>query len=354
MLSGRGVNDESAYRRGTLFGFTLAEIVLLIIFALLLAMAALVSIKQKRIAELEKAANGLVQVPAAEAKLIEVVRDAYQAEGEPTPPPDDLFRDLRLAQEAKRRAAGAAKDVDVRRAMDQLARSLTEAGLDPAVQVANLAKGVSQVADQARKEKQNPGKVLSDLFVNLAILLKQKDEAEKKVDDLSKQLKEAKEELTGRGNNDLPQILVIPTDNSFRLGEATLESEFRARLVTEYAPKLEEAGKKYNVEVIEIVGHTDELPIKDVQSRLDSNLLPFLNGKGAERDVVAGDNAGLGLARAAAVQRVLREIKGLENFRILPMSAGQVVDTDQSVSTGAKPADDPARRRIEIRMRRLK
>jgi flagellar motor protein MotB len=140
----------------------------------------------------------------------------------------------------------------------------------------------------------------------------------------------------------------------WQIGEATLEPEFRARLLREYAPKLEDAGKKYNVEVIEIVGHTDELPIRDVQSRLDNNLLPFLNGKGAERDVIAGDNAGLGLARAAAVQRVLRDIKGLTNFRILPMSAGQVVDTDQTVSTGGKPADDPTRRRIEIRMRRLK
>lgn len=355
MLSTRTVGDDSAYRRGTLFGFTLAEIVLLIIFALLLAMAALVAVKQQRIAELERATNGMVPVPASQAHLIEAVLDAYQVDGQSAPPPDDLFRDLRLAQDAKRRAAaGIARDAEVRQAMDQLRRALTDAQLDPAAEINSLAASVDSIANQARKERQDPAKVVTTILRNLSAVLTAKGALEKTVAQLTEQLEQAKQELKGKGNNDLPPILVIPTDNYFRLGEATLVPEFRARLVDKYAPKLIEAGRKYDVQVIEIVGHTDELPISNVTSKLDTILLPFLNGRGNETELVAGDNAGLGLARAAAVARVLRGIKDLEQFRILPMSAGQIIDTDQVVSTGLKPADDPSRRRIEIRMRRLK
>ena len=354
MLSSRTVTDDSAYRRGTLFGFTLAEIVLLVIFALLLAMASLVAIKQQRIADLERATNGMVQIPATEAKLVEAVINAYQVDGQSPPPPDDLFRDLRLAQDARRRAAGAARDGEVRRAMEQLRRSLTDAQVDPPAELTNLATTIDGLAGQARKSNQDPAKVVSEALRNLSALLAEKGTLEKNIAELSAQLEQVKQELNSKGNNELPPILVIPTNNYFQLGKATLEPEFRARLLDEYAPKLVAAVQKHGLQVIEIVGHTDEVAIENATSNLDKRLLPFLNSRWNETVLTAADNAGLGLARAAAVWRVLRDIKDLENVRILPMSAGQVIDTDQSVSSGTKPADDASRRRIEIRMRRLK
>jgi len=71
MLQTRRVGDDAAYRRGTLFGFTLAEIVLLIIFALLLALTALLVAKEQKIDELMKASEGMVRVMPGDAKLIE-------------------------------------------------------------------------------------------------------------------------------------------------------------------------------------------------------------------------------------------------------------------------------------------
>jgi hypothetical protein len=56
------------YRRGTLFRFTLAEIVLLIIFALLLALAEIIQIKDRRIKELQQAENGMVRVTESDAR----------------------------------------------------------------------------------------------------------------------------------------------------------------------------------------------------------------------------------------------------------------------------------------------
>lgn len=55
-------------------------------------------------------------------------------------------------------------------------------------------------------------------------------------------------------------MLVIPTSNYFELGEATLVPDFRQRLLAEIIPMLSELGAKHDIQIIEIVGHTDELP----------------------------------------------------------------------------------------------
>jgi flagellar motor protein MotB len=61
---------------------------------------------------------------------------------------------------------------------------------------------------------------------------------------------------------------------------------------------------KYDVNVIEVMGHTDEQPISTRVSDLDKTL------------------AGLGLARAATVVRLLVETGELNSPRILPFSGG--------------------------------
>ena len=42
----------------------------------------------------------------------------------------------------------------------------------------------------------------------------------------------------------------------------------------------------------------------------------------------------------------------LKEFRILPLSGAQLVQTDETLSTGVQTGADPKRRRIEIRMRK--
>jgi hypothetical protein len=86
-------------------------------------------------------------------------------------------------------------------------------------------------------------------------------------------------------------------------------------------------------------------------SSLDDDLLPFLRGEAA-RPPHASDNAGLGMARAAAVARVLLGDERLRRYTILPLSAGQAIDVDGRLALGVKRSDERERRRIEIRMRR--
>jgi hypothetical protein len=104
--------------------------------------------------------------------------------------------------------------------------------------------------------------------------------------------------------------------------------------------------------VIEVIGHTDEQRIVERPSNLDKTLIPFLQNKPGNERFVPADNAGLGLARAVAVTRVLSTDGRLADFQILPFSAAQLIDTGDKVATGLNPGDVKERRRIEIRVRR--
>ena len=64
------------------------------------------------------------------------------------------------------------------------------------------------------------------------------------------------------------------------------------------------------------------------------------------------DNAGLGLARALSVVERLSADPRLRNFRILPLSAAQLIGTDGRITHWDSHGDVRERRRIEIRMRK--
>lgn len=110
--------------------------------------------------------------------------------------------------------------------------------------------------------------------------------------------------------------------------------------------------KKYDgVNVVEVVGHTDEQPFAARPSNLDKVLPSFLRGQPSDR-FVPSDNAGLGLARAVSVTRILTEDKRLGGLRILPLSGAQLIGTDDTLSASDTPEAVKKRRRIEIRVRR--
>jgi hypothetical protein len=66
---------------------------------------------------------------------------------------------------------------------------------------------------------------------------------------------------------------------------------------------------------------------------------------------VPADNAGLGLARAVSVVRVLRKSKLLESYKVIPLSGAQLVNTDETLDLEGTPGGIRERRRIEIRLR---
>jgi len=120
--------------------------------------------------------------------------------------------------------------------------------------------------------------------------------------------------------------------------------------------RLLEIIKRYDVNVIEVVGHTDEQRVSGERvSNLDKTLFPSLQSKAAPpapEASVAADNAGLGLARAVSVVRVLSNDTRLSRLRILPLSGAQLIDLGDKLAAGVAPGAVKERRRIEIRVRR--
>jgi len=137
----------------------------------------------------------------------------------------------------------------------------------------------------------------------------------------------------------------------FDSGSARLRPEFRHALETATIEALARFVRDYNVNVIEVIGHTDEVPMAGFSS-LDKTLIPAILGRQPIDALGVCDNAGLGMARAVSVVRVLRAAPSLAGITILPLSAAQMIVPVDTMADGTLNGDRPARRRIEIRMRR--
>lgn len=196
-------------------------------------------------------------------------------------------------------------------------------------------------------------------------------DASKQISDLDKRnsqllediqaLKAREMELVGeiKKLNDKPPIINLEEQQGYKFesGDASLTPAFREKLTREKVPELIRYASAYSVNVIEVIGHTDEIPVGARGSNLDYLLIPFLrSGTGPEptQQLQATDNAGLGMARAAAVARYLLADPGLKalKMQILPLSGAQVIDVNDALSAGSDQREDRNRRRIEIRARR--
>ena len=111
-------------------------------------------------------------------------------------------------------------------------------------------------------------------------------------------------------------------------------------------------AESFDVDVIEVIGHTDEQADAPRPSNLDRNLPAVTFGQTDAAVLQWSDNAGLGLARALAVVKVLSADARLKNFRILPLSAAQLIGTDGRLTRWDSQGDVRERRRIEIRTRK--
>jgi hypothetical protein len=184
-----------------------------------------------------------------------------------------------------------------------------------------------------------------------------------------------------------PLILNLTEREGFRFatGSYVIDEQFMTKLRTVIAPAILKLGAEYQARVVEVVGHTDSVPMLSQQpsperkppssslapgtaapttvspperklssSTLDRKLNDYLSGAGTSAEVV--DNVGLGMMRAAAVVRALKELRDLQRggFVFLAMSAGQTIGPDdRPIGAESGPlAGDEKRRRVEIRLRR--
>ena len=160
---------------------------------------------------------------------------------------------------------------------------------------------------------------------------------------------------SGPGGHQWPPIIRMSEADGyfFKTRSAELSPNFRVALMTETPVEILQYIKKYDVDVIEVVGHTDERPIGARQfSNLDRDLTSVLQNTEDVSGLVPADNAGLGLARAVSVVSVLRQSPLLAGYKMIPLSGAQLVNTDETLALEGSMQDVQQRRRIEIRLRK--
>ena len=339
--------QTASYRQGLVLGLTMAEIMLLLVFCMLIAVG--VALASQR-AKLDEAAARLETVEAAAAAdraLVETIK-----------------RNARLA-ELMDRATGAASQ----REIDEFWRKLVESN---DVVASMQRRGVSLAAlkeegdlvaklQRLRGEGIGPDQIARGIALSRVI----GDSAFGKTTTLTPQeiaaliqkgLSASKPESnTARGiGHTWPPIINLSEADGyyFATGSADLTPDFEMALNTVVVTRLLEIAESFDVDVIEVIGHTDEQPVSNRVSNLDRSLPSVTLGGSSAGVLQWADNAGLGLARALAVVKVLSFDPRLRSFRILPLSAAQLIATDGKLTRWDARGDVRERRRIEIRMRK--
>ncbi|RKZ38386.1 MAG: hypothetical protein DRQ49_14440 [Gammaproteobacteria bacterium] len=138
---------------------------------------------------------------------------------------------------------------------------------------------------------------------------------------------------------------------SFNTGQAQLSEEFENRLKNDIVPELKDIKDNHNVNVIEVIGHTD-----GVMAGGNSNLDGKLESAVANGDISNlryGSNADLGLIRALAVAFFLRKQPELSGIKFRVYSAAQLILSDGKLADKPNRTKDDTRRRIELRFTHL-
>jgi flagellar motor protein MotB len=339
---GHITNQSASYRRGLVLGLTMAEVMILLVFCLLIALAAFLKIERTKRVEAEqqleqakKAAlvnRDFLDAIGKDSRLAELVNN-YVAAGSQGKV-DEFWRDLKEARaviEAGKQNGLTSEDI--RLGLNDL-KTIKEKGLD-----VNKAARDALIAATVSKALGPAGPMTPEQLERV----------------IERGLKEpAPLPKIAAKSNQWPPIISLNDANGrfFKSGSAEVDPDFRHVLIDKTVPRIAELIKQYDVDVIEVVGHTDETAVGKRQSNLDSDLVPVLNNPSAIGTIVPADNAGLGLARAVSVVGILRQSKELEGYKILPLSGGQLINTDETLALGTNPGDVRERRRIEIRLRK--
>jgi flagellar motor protein MotB len=336
--------QTASYRQGLVLGLTMAEIMLLLVFCLLIAVGvALSSERAKRddaLARLKKvetaaASNAaLVDAIKRNSRLTELLdRNARVTSQRDI---DEFWRKLVESNDIVSRMerqgvplAALKEDSDYAAKLQELIAK----GIDPD----KVARGAALAAaiDAAVPQHLTPQQI--------AALVEKGLSASKAPDDSNK-----------KNGHNWPPIINLSEAGGyfFATGSAELTPNFAAALRTVVVERLLEIADQFDVDVIEVIGHTDEQPVTSKPSNLDRSLPSVMLGGSSPDMLQWGDNAGLGLARALAVVELLSNNFRLRNFSILPLSAAQLIGIDGRITHWDGQGDVRERRRIEIRMRK--
>ena len=338
-MDGHIFRQSSSYRQGLVLGLTMAEIMILLIFCLLIAMAAFLKREQTKREEAEQQVRVERVSSMADRNLVTAIRqnpELYErlrsevVTSSGVKAVDEFWRELVESRNAMAEfKKGGLSEKDIR---DQLTgmELLNSRGISPdkALRDADIVASIEKVMPAAGQSSTPPQTIADAVSRGLA---------------------------GDRAGHQWPPIIRLSEadGNFFKTGSAELSPEFREKLATSTPEQIAALIKKYDVDVIEVVGHTDEQPVGLRQSNLDRDLVPVLRNYASIASLVPADNAGLGLARAVSVVSVLGRSPLLSGYRLIPLSGAQLINTDETLAIGgAFSGDVRERRRIEIRLRK--
>ena len=325
------LRDSTSYRQGMVLGLTMAETLLLLVFCLLIAAASVFTYKQKQLEEVRSEKKAAL----------------------------DSLREARASNELIKRIIPGGSITDewehLVRAYPDVKR-LDEAGVQ--LREAAEAAIVVRTAIQAKKDGASAQDVTNAIALKSAIEKEFPGSSKEQIISYIRegrrvQTTEAKTE--GKGKHDWPPIITLSEANGhyFDTGSAVLSEKFREALSEQVIDELLRIIVDYpDVNVVEVIGHTDEQPLVHRPSNLDDLLMPVLRLNSGVSQLIPADNAGLGLARAVSVTEVLLKDERLSRLAILPYSGAQLINVNDSLVRTGTGGDVKERRRIEIRLRK--
>ncbi|WP_413992424.1 hypothetical protein ACMDCR_10205 [Labrys okinawensis] len=344
--------DGTAYRRGIVLGLTMAEIMLLLVFCLLIALSAMFT--------REKQQNDSLAAQLAAARI--QIDEERAKEKTLTAKADDLKSQIKRLSDLLNamQVAGPKSDNDWMKLVDasKIVDAIRASGVDPqqVVKYANQlndlvdvlssnAKG-TEVAEAWRKLQTAKGQLQTRGLQDVAI------------QDLDKVIVEGvqaeRDKKQGLGEHDWPPIINLSEASgySFAVGKADLTPSFQSKLKTSVIDQVADIVSRYNVDIVEVIGHTDEQTVNNRISNLDGKLISASDGSFPIDGLTPADNAGLGMARAVSVASILRSDPKLKGVTVLPLSAAQMIMPGDKSADGTAKGNVKERRRIEIRVRR--
>ena len=338
-MDGEITRQRSSYRQGLVLGLTMAEIMILLVFCLLIAMATFLKSEQdKRVAAEHELVQQQLQnqrdrdAIAALRENADVTEKLQSLSGSTDPKEiDQYWRELVASRAAMAELEKNGQSIkEVRDGIKGVA-TLRANGID-----IDKALRDADVVGAINRAMSKPGQPPASTQAILDAIQRG---------------------ITGSGpaGHQWPPIIALSDADGyqFRTGSAELSASFLGKLAYDIPAEIFENIKKYDVDVIEVVGHTDEQPLGLRQSNLDRDLPSVLNNEAGIASLIPADNAGLGLARAVSVVSVLRQSPILAGYKLIPLSGAQLVNTDETLAIlGTSTGDIPQRRRIEIRLRK--
>ena len=337
-MDGQILRQSSSYRQGLVLGLTMAEIMILLVFCLLIAMAVFLRVEQdkRELAEKElrqerverNSERALVTRVKQNLAILDRIQDAVGSDDPGTV--DQYWRELVESHDIVARLTTSGTPASQLTDRVAEAAALKARGIDAGTAlrdediVASIEKALPNVRDRATGSSEITNIVARGL------------------------------QSRSSSGHQWPPIIKLSeaAGYHFNSGSAELSPRFRSDLAGPIPAQILDLIKQYDVDVIEVVGHTDEQPVGTRESNLDRELLPVLRNSANIASVVPADNAGLGLARAVSVVSVLLQNKALSGYKLLPLSGAQLINNDETLAISGTAGDVLERRRIEIRMRK--